>query len=102
VLGSTSYGEQAGQFIETAYRYGWVRTLAWSKWRVTERGRHLLTDADGLNRANEDDLACVITTCLRADRFCEGYLAEAFKAGLISRVVERADRLLAAMPSFGR
>jgi hypothetical protein len=52
--------------------------------------------------ANEDDLACVITTCLRADRFCDGYLAEAFEAGLITRVVGRAEQLLATLSSrFG-
>jgi hypothetical protein len=44
----------------------------------------------------------VITTCLRADRFCDGYLAEAFEAGLITRVVGRAEQLLATLSSrFG-
>ena len=44
------------------------------------------------------DLANVLTTCLRADRFCDGYLADAFAAGLIGRVVKRAEQLLRALP----
>ena len=37
------------------------------------------------------------TTCVRANRFCDGYLADAFEAGLIVRVVIRAEGLLQAM-----
>ena len=59
-------------------------------------------DPDAMAQATEDDLALVLTTCVRADRFCEGYLADAFKAGLIGRVALRAGQLLAAMgPRFG-
>ena len=98
VLGGHDYDEAARRFIEVAYHYGWVRVLPWSEWRETERARHLMMDTDGLAGADEDDLALVLTTCIRADRFCDGYLAEAFEAGLISRAVACAERLLLAMP----
>ena len=39
-------------------------------------------------------LGRVLTTCVRADRFCDGYLAQAYDTGLIRRVVARAGQLL--------
>ena len=58
-----------------------------------------MSDPDTMAAANVADLANVLTTCLRADRFCDGYLAEMFEAGLIRRVVQRAEQLLQALPS---
>ena len=71
-------------------------------WRDTEAGNGLMHDADAIAQATEDDLARVLTTCVRADRFYEGYLADAFDAGLIGRAVLRAGRLVTALDAqFG-
>ena len=96
-LGWTALGAEAGRFYKMVYDYGWVRRLDWMAWRNTEAGNHLMHDPDAMAQATEDDLACVLTTCVRADRFCEGYLADAFEAGLIGSVVLRAGHLLAAL-----
>ena len=96
-LGWTELGAEAGRFYEMVYDYGWVRRLDWMVWRDTEAGLRLMHDADAMEHATEDDLALVLTTCVRADRFCEGYLAGAFEAGLIGRVVLRAGQLLTAL-----
>lgn len=98
VLGGTDYSEHAMRFTQVCYDYGWVGVLPWSEWRNTERGRRLMEDPGALAKANDDDLACIITTCMRADRFCEGYLASAFESGLITRVIARAGALLDALP----
>jgi ADP-ribosyl-[dinitrogen reductase] hydrolase len=98
-LGYTSYGEQAERFVQAAYHYGWVRRVDWMAWQNTEEGRRLLNDPAALESADEDDLARVLTTCLREERFCEGALAGAFESGLISRVLRRAEQLLAALPA---
>ena len=95
-LGWTTLGDEAGRFYKMAYDYGWIRRLDWMAWRDTEAGRRLMHEADAMAQATEDDLALVLTTCVRADRFCEGYLADAFDAGLIGRVVLRAGQLMAA------
>ena len=101
-LGWTELGMEAGRFYKMVYDYGWVRRLDWMAWRDTEAGRRLMQDADAMAQATEDDLASVLTTCVRADRFCEGYLADAFEAGLIGRVVLRAGQLLVALEArFG-
>ncbi len=76
--------------------------LDWAAWRDTAAGRRLMHDPDAMACATEDDLVHVLTTCVRADRFCEGYLAEAYDAGLIRRVVLRAGQLLRALEArFG-
>ncbi len=81
-------------FNEMAYEYGWVQVLPWSEWRDTDRGRGLMHDPAAMADAHADDLANVLTTCFRADRFCEGYLADAAQSGLLVRVATRAADLL--------
>ena len=100
VFGAYIYGRQGIRFSDMAYAYGWVRQIDWSDWARSPRGRTLLEDQDALATANEDDLAAVLTTCIRADRFNDGALNTAFENGLILRVVVRARHLLAALP-FG-
>ncbi len=101
-LGWTSLGVEAGRFYQMVYDYGWVCRLDWSAWRDTEAGGRLMHDPDAMAQATEDDLARVLTTCVRADRFCEGYLADAFDTGLIGRAVLRAEQLLGALEArFG-
>ena len=81
-------------FCQMAYDYGWVQGLPWADWRDTERGCALLHDPAALTTAQADDLANVLTTCIRADRFCDGYLADAAASGLLARVAVRATVLL--------
>ena len=49
--------------------------------------------------ADADDLARVLTTCVRADRFCDGHPRNAFEVGLIGRVIKRVEQLLALITS---
>jgi hypothetical protein len=59
-----------------------------------------MEQSEALAQANDDDLACVLTTLIRGERFSDGCLAQAFDEGLILRVVTRADCLLAATPKL--
>ncbi len=101
VLGGYVHEDQTIQFSHMAYAYGWIRTLDWSTWHNTPHGKALTEDREALATANEDDLAAILTTCLRADRFSDGALVAVFENGLILRVVTRARELLEALP-FGR
>lgn len=98
VYNGVTYSQDVGRFVQMAYDQGWVRTLPWSDWRSTPRGARLMSDPVTMAEASVADLANVLTTCLRADRFCDGYLAEAFKAGLIGCLVKRAEQLFRALP----
>lgn len=75
------------------YDYGWIRDVKWPVWRVTSSGCCLMHDPEAMTHASAEDLAHVLTTCVRADRFCDGYLADALKIGLIPGVVARAAHL---------
>ncbi len=88
-------------FYQMAYDYGWVQMLPWSEWRETERGTRMLHDAAAMTDAAPDDLMHALTTCFRADRFCDGYLAEAAATGLLARVAARAEALLRETPQTG-
>jgi protein-tyrosine phosphatase len=100
--GITSVGafvptDEALAFNYVIYGYGWVRSFDWTTWKETERGGRLMRDVEAMATATEDDLADVITTCARADRFCDGYLNEAYNEGLLTRIVQRAEVLLTAL-----
>ena len=101
VLGGYVYGRQAMRFIRMAYAYGWVRKVYWMEWSDTPRGKALFEDPGALATANEDDLAAILTTCIWADRFCDGAFDATFENGLILRVVTRARELLEALPFGG-
>ena len=49
-----------------------------------------------LSNATVEQIANVITTLVRADRFSEGTLAGYFKEGLLLALAERAEALLTA------
>jgi ADP-ribosyl-[dinitrogen reductase] hydrolase len=93
-MGFYSLTGEGQRLYKAAYDYGWVRNLDYHAWSKTERGERLLRDLTWVTEASEDDLACLLTVCIRADRFCEGYLAGAYESGLIRRIVQRADELL--------
>jgi ADP-ribosylglycohydrolase len=97
VLGGSSMGEETSRFYQMLYDNSWIRMFDWTTWRAGPAGERLMQDPAALAAASPDNLVRVLTTCVRADRFCEGYLADAFKAGLIGRVVIRAEALLRGM-----
>lgn len=101
VLGHYVHEEGTIGFSDMAYAYGWVRMVYWMEWSDTPRGKALLEDRGALATANEDDLAAILTTCIRADRSCDGALDTVFENGLILRVVIRARELLEALPFGG-
>ncbi len=91
-----AYSEEVCRFIEMVYECGWVGALRWSEWAGSTYGRRMMEDSAAMASANADDLTYVLTTCVRADRFCDGYLGDAFDTGVIARVVARAETMLRA------
>ena len=56
----------------------------------------LMRDNGGaLSNATVEQIANVITTLVRADRFSEGTLARSFETGTLHALAERAETLLA-------
>ena len=92
-MGWTSYGPEAQAFMKDAYDYGWVQSTNWTGWMQTEGAQRLSQDPARMAVATIEDLAKVLTVCLRRDRFMEGSLAADFESGLIIRIVKRAEEL---------
>ena len=90
--------ESAMAFYKAVYELEWVSPqVDWMEWSNTRRGKQLLGNPNALAKASAEELSCVITTCIRRDRFCEGALAGDFRDGRLLAILRRAAVLLAAV-----
>lgn len=87
--------ESLNRFMQMAYDVGWVKDFDWMKWSRGAEAKMLFRDEASLAQATADQIANVITTIVRSDRFCEGALAGHFESGVLLALAERAEALLA-------
>jgi Family of unknown function (DUF6508) len=81
-------------FVQAAYDYDWVRPFDWAEWAQTPEALGLRDDESVLAQATERQLVCLLTTCIRQERFCEGILETYYRSGLLTRILERAAVML--------
>lgn len=93
-VGYFTLSNEAGAFMGDAYDFGWVRDFTWMDWSRTPEGIYLLEAPNGLNAANRDDLARVITVCMRSAHWGSEALEDYHRSGLLVRILERASVLL--------
>ena len=87
--------QRANAFVKTAYDFGWVLCdFDWGEWKGTSEAINLRDDPSGLDQATPEQLARLLTVCIRQDRFVEGGLGAAFESGLLTGIVRRAAALL--------
>lgn len=84
------------RFEAMTYDVGWIKDFDWMKWSRGSEAKRLLRDQASLAGATADQIANVITTIVRSDRFSAGALAGYFKEGVLLALAERAEALLAA------
>ena len=90
-----SLSEVAGSFEQKAYDLGWIMPdFDWGAWKQTAEAISLRDDDQALAQATPEQLARLLTVCIRQDRFCEGALEGAFESGLLTRILERAAIIL--------
>lgn len=90
----TRYHPEVDRFVTLAYEDGWVlANFDWGAWSVTEEATTLRDGPKALASATPDQLAKLITILVRQERFSEGTLLEACKAGLVLGIVRRAGDL---------
>jgi hypothetical protein len=83
------------EFVQAAYQYEWVSgDVNWVEWKQTPEAEKLRDEPDVLSQASEHDLVCLLTTCIRQERFCEGSLESTYESGLLTGILQRADALL--------
>jgi Family of unknown function (DUF6508) len=93
-----SLSEGAWSFEQKAYDLGWVMLdFDWPTWKQTPEAETLRDDVQALAQATPEQLARLLTVCIRQDRFWEGALEGAFKSGLLTRILERAADVLSEM-----
>ena len=96
IMPHIAYGEVAREFEKAAYEHGWVYSFDYITWAQSAEGKRLREDPSAIEVADFDQLRRLLTWYIRAERFCDGALFEAFEKGQILRIVERAAALLEA------
>lgn len=86
--------EGARAFVTAAAANGFVTPgFDWGAWSQTPSAVRLMREPEAIQYATADDLARMLTTVVRGDRFTDGTLEWAFESGLIGRIVRRAADL---------
>ena len=82
------------RFVADCYAHGWVLAgFDWAAWAQSPEAQTLRDEPTALARADEQQLARLLTVAIRQERFVEGALAAAFASGLILGILRRADAL---------
>lgn len=96
----TNHSNTVRAFVQATYRHDWVRSdFDWPDWARSQEARELKDDDAVLCGASCEQLARLLTVCIRQDRFSEGALLAAFNSGLILRIVLRAQAILGELDS---
>lgn len=81
-------------FIRMLYDENWIiRGFEWHRWAREEEAKALFRDSAALARAEPDQLARLLSTILRQNRFCEGFLVGTAEEGFLARICRRAEQL---------
>ncbi|MFN9246409.1 MAG: DUF6508 domain-containing protein [Planctomycetota bacterium] len=95
---SFTQSKSVKEFISALYEYGWVRSdFNWAEWRGEEA--RYLNEPELLASADVATIEKLLTTHVRQDRFCEGYLAAMFENGHIKAIMERLHAIRLAQKS---
>jgi hypothetical protein len=86
-------GSDAEAFLADARAGGWVTPFDWPGWAASPDGQRLIGHPDAVAGATVEDLARLLTTYVRGDRFNEGLLASAHENGMLVAIARRAGRL---------
>ncbi|HET6386014.1 MAG TPA: DUF6508 domain-containing protein [Armatimonadota bacterium] len=88
--------ENVERFVRALYDEGFILSFDWAKWR--DESRRFLEEPGALETADLDILRKLFTTIVRADRFCEGYLAGELENGHVTAILRRLKQIRATLP----
>ncbi len=97
-----SYNDTVDRFHRELAAAQWIYPFDWPAWAATPEGRRLVSDPDAIATASAADLAKVLTSIVRGDRFHEGAFAAAFERGTIAAITRRAAELVREFESGDR
>ena len=85
-------GPLIGRFLEIAYKMPIIVGFNWSAW---DEGREMASDPNfDFNSIDIPTKCKLITAIVRNDRFCDGALNDAFKSGLMIRILKSIEQQL--------
>jgi len=88
-------GDLLWRFEAAACENGWVKgEINWPEWKETAEAKKLVYEPGFLAQASEKQIVCLLTTCIRQERFCEGAIRGAYDEGILTGIVQRANTLL--------
>jgi hypothetical protein len=61
--------DEMTRFVRDMAALGWVRPFDWMTWSATPRGRQLITEPSAIGTASVEELASLLTTIIRGERF---------------------------------
>lgn len=96
-MGWVVLGSATQAFLRDAASHGWVRPdLDWPAWAKTSAAKALYQERALVAVADTEELAYLVTSLVRGDRFTEGTLLHAAESGLLGAICQRAAVLAAA------
>lgn len=92
------FNEVAHRFQDDVYKGGWVRCNNWPDWLASE-GKAFFKSPASIAEASVDQIANILTVCMRRERFVDGAMQSALEAGVLLQVVRRIGALAATQES---
>ena len=90
------FDEVVMEFQKALYDHGWVTpAFDWTEWQ--RPAQEFVDSPEKVERADAATVLKLLTTHVRADRFCEGHLAAMFESGHIVALLRRLQALRARM-----
>lgn len=80
------YSPDVRNFEKGLYERSLIVEFDWSSWK---RGEKLFTKPSLIAGAPVADCLKLLTLCVRKERFCDGFLAEALESGVITACLKR-------------
>ena len=90
-------GVDGEAFLADVRSDGWVIPFDWPAWAAGPDGERLVGHPEAVASASTEELARLLTTYVRGDRFTEGLLASAHENGMLAAIARRAAELAATL-----
>jgi Family of unknown function (DUF6508) len=95
VMPSSTLSSEAYAFHMMVYREGWIlKEFDWLEWARTDEFNNLFSKKGAVAKASVQQLAQLLTTLVRKERFCSGTMACAYSDGLLTGITQRASMFL--------
>ncbi len=87
VMSSSVWSIELRKFHQAVYDNGFIYPFDWGSWQ--EKADQLLEESELLMSADLQTIRMLLTTHVRKERFCEGYLPMMVRCGHIAVLLER-------------